>query len=70
MLKRNSNTREGPPVVSSVLKEPMLTFLKGTLNGDLKIRRLLVAENLQKGTLNREGYLDLNLNFLETAGYV
>ena len=48
----------------------MLTFLKGTLNGDLKIRRLLVAENLQKGTLNREGYLDLKLNFLETAGYV
>ena len=30
----------------------------------------LVVENFKKGTFNREGYLDLNLNFLETAGYV
>ena len=49
----------------------MLAFLKGTLNVDIKkIRRVQVAENLKKGTLNREGYLDLKLNFLEIAGYV
>ena len=41
-----------------------------TFNGDNKIRRVLVADNFKKGTFNREGYLDLNLNFLETAGYV
>ena len=37
---------------------------------DIKIRRLHVADNVKKGTFNREGYLDLKLNFLETAGYV
>ena len=40
------------------------------LNKDIEIRRVLVADNFKKGTLNREGYLDLKLNFLETAGYV
>ena len=44
--------------------------MKGTFNGDIEIRRVPVIENFKKGTFNREGYLDLNLNFLETAGYV
>ena len=43
---------------------------KGTFNGDIEIRRVPVIENFKKGTFNREGYLDFNLSFLETAGYV
>ena len=41
-----------------------------TFNGDIRIRRALVADNFKKGTFNREGYLDFNLSFLETAGYL
>ena len=47
-----------------------MTILKGTFNGGIKIRRVLVADNFKKGTFNREGYLDLKLNFFKTAGYV
>ena len=39
-------------------------------NEDINIRRALVADNFKKGTFDREVYLDLKLDFLETAGYV